>query len=81
MNGTTLSATRPIDLIPPMMTTNTSTATISPPSHSSIPNSSFRPSATAFAWIELPVTSALNNVPRQKTTASQVHFGPRPIMM
>ena len=29
----------------------------------------------------LPVTIAENNVPRQNRIASQVHFGPRPIMM
>ena len=81
MKGTTLSATLPIDLMPPMITMKTSPAVTRPPSHSGRPNNSFIPSAIALAWIELPVTSALNSVPRQKTTASQVNRGPRPIMM
>ena len=81
MNGMTFSATLPIDLIPPTITTNTATATIIPPTISVMPNKPFKPSATALAWIALPVTNAENSSMMQKTTASQAHFGPRPIMM
>lgn len=81
MNGTIFSATLPIDLIPPTITTNTSSATITPDIDASMPNSSRRPLAASWDCTALPVTMAENSVPKQNTTASQVHFGPSPIMM
>ena len=87
MTGTTLPATLPIDLMPPMITAKTSPAITVPISQFGIttPKEALPTSCAAsvmeLAWIIEPVAEAENSVPRQKMTASQPQFLPNPFLM
>jgi hypothetical protein len=53
-----ISAARPIDLMPPMMTSQASTATMTPETRVGMPNWLFHTTAMEFGWVKGVVVRA-----------------------
>ena len=78
MTGARMPVTRPIRLMPPMMTMATIDAVMMPVAHTGNPNVVFSVSATVLAWMALPVRNAVVPSIRAKNAASGFHLGPSP---
>ena len=61
MAGARIPVTRPMRVIPPMITRATTVAVHSPLIHAGIPKVVSRVSATVLAWMALPVTEVKTN--------------------
>ena len=76
MSGTSVAATRAIRLMPPTMTSPSSTASTPPESHVGISNEVSSPDAMLFACGRLPEPNELITVAIAKTTASHFRLSP-----
>ncbi len=81
MAGARMLVTRPIRVMPPMITIATMVAVNRPVIHTGIPMIVFIVSATVLAWMALPVRNAVVPNITAKNTASGFHAGPIPRSM
>ena len=70
LKGDSFSATRPIDLMPPMITSHVSTAMTIPETIRGIPIAEFSTSAIEFGWVNGVVVSAATAATSAKIQAS-----------